>query len=505
MHKLRYWYLYWGRVCLRRHPGVCAKLLRMRLRTGWIQVSWLASVWLAGAAVPAWAEQTGAAADPIAQLIAAYERAVPPGAQADSYRDLMRRVMLRVQRSYPVEVDLAALAAAGVRAIEAPGAEPGEPAAVFKRSLNAALATLDPHSSVLDENDYARFGSSQSGSFSGLGLEIEMAEGLVRVIAPIEDTPAARAGLRSGDLIVKFDDQPVLGLTQADAVARMRGQPGTPITLLIRRPGHAAEFSVLLVRDLVRSQLLTWRIEEDVLVLRLRQFAGSLKPLIDQAVAQATATQQLRGVILDLRGNPGGLVNQAVAVADAFLGQGEIVSMRGRWPGNSRSWSADDAQHLPTVPMVVLIDGGSASASELVAGALQDNARATVMGQRSFGKGSVQTLLPLGTGAGALRLTTALYATPSGRLVQRTGIGPDIELVAPQNAPPRFGRREQDRAQALPGAQEPLPPKARIEQERCPRPPQGEDRALGCAIAFLKAGALDRFVATLDPARPQTP
>ncbi len=478
----------------------------MRVSTGWIQVFWLACVWLAGTALPTYANQVAEPADPLAPLISAYERVVPPGAQADSYRDLMRRVMQRVQRSYPIEVDLATLVAASVGAIELLGAGPLEPAVVFKRSLNAALAALDPYSSVLDENDYARFGSSQSGSFSGLGLEIEMAEGLVRVVVPIEDTPAARAGLRSGDLIVKFDDQPVLGLTQADAVARMRGEPGTPITLLIRRAGHEAEFSVSLVRDIIRSRLLTWRIEDDVLVLRLRQFAGSLKPLIDQAVAQATATRQPRGVILDLRGNPGGLVNQAVAVADAFLGQGEIVAMRGRWPGNSRSWSADEAQLLPAVPMVVLMDGGSASASELVAGALQDHGRATVMGQRSFGKGSVQTVLPLGAGNGALRLTTALYFTPSGRLVQRTGIGPDIELATRQTAPaPRIGRREQDRAQALPGAQEPLPPKARIEQERCTRPPQGEDRALGCAIAFLKAGAVDRFVATLGPALPEIP
>ena len=224
-------------------------------------------------------------------------------------------------------------------------------------------------------------------------------------------------------------------------------------------------------------------------------------------MAQATLVRQPSGIILDLRGNPGGLVSQAVAVADAFLARGEIVAMRGRGPGSSRSWSADEAQHLAAVPMVVLIDGGSASASELVAGALQDSGRATVMGQRSFGKGSVQTLLPLGNGLGTLKLTTALYSTPSGRLVQRTGIGPDIELVAPQDAPaPRSGRREQDGLHALPGAQEPPPPRARIEQARCARAPQSEqDRALGCAIAFLKSGTLEGFVATLHPTLPETP
>lgn len=441
-----------------------------------------------------------AIAQPWAPLVSAYERAAIPGSDAESYRNLMTRVMQRVQSVYPLEVDPAPLVAAGVKAIEAIGAESGKPAEVFKRALNAALATLDPHSNVLDAADFQRFRSSISGSFSGLGLQTEMAGGLIRVIAPIADSPAARAGLKSGDLIVKLDDQPVSGLSHADAAARMRGQPGTPITLLVRRAGRDEDFPVLVMREVIRAPLVRWTLEDDILVLRLSRFAGSLKQLLEKAVAQAHSANSEKppqGFVLDLRGNPGGSVQQAVAVADAFLGSGAIVSMRGRAPGNSRTWNADPAELLPGIPMVVLIDGGSASASELVVGALQDNARATVIGQRSFGKGSVQTLTGLGEGMGALRLTTALYYTPSGRTVQRTGIGPDLELMLP--APVSARRREQDRLRALPGTMEPRPPKARVEETQCPPAAQGADRALGCALAFLKAGTLDRFIATLGP------
>ena len=461
------------------------------------------------AAPAAAAEPADAAAAAFAPLIAAYDRAVKPGAEADAYRGQIERVLRRVQRSYALEVDPAPLVAAGVKAIEALAAgrtETPQPAEVFKRSLNAALATLDPYSNVLDAGEFKQLSSSLAGTFAGLGLEIEMANGLVRVVAPMEDSPAARAGLRRGDLIVKLDDQQVLGMTRADAVARMRGQPGTPIALLVRREGLEQDFLVPLVREVIRTRILRWSMEGEVLVLRLAQFAGSLKPLIDAAIAEASAQRQPQGIVLDMRGNPGGSVTQAVAAADAFLTRGEIVSMRGRTPGNTRSWSADAAESLPGVPMVVLINGGSASASELVAGALQDNGRATVMGERSFGKGSVQTISSLGEGLGALRLTTALYYTPSGRSVQRTGIGPDIELMPPAQAtPPRPGRREEDRGQAMPGNSDPKPPKARVEQALCPRPAASDDRQLGCALAFLRAGSLDRFSRNLELGKAPNP
>jgi carboxyl-terminal processing protease len=204
-------------------------------------------------------------------------------------------------------------------------------------------------------------------------------------------------------------------------------------------------------------------------------------------------------VVLDMRGNGGGLLREAVITADAFLTQGPIVSLRGRTPGNRKSWSADTAELLPPLPMVVLIDGRSASAAELVAAALQENGRATVMGQRSFGKGSVQSVMPLGSGKGALKLTTALYHGPSGRTVQRTGVVPDIELILAAETTARSGRREADRPQALPGADEPPPPKARVEQSHCPSPRKELDAGIACALAFLQAGGIDSLVAALEP------
>ncbi len=446
-----------------------------------------------------------AAEDPLAPLTSAYVRAVKPGEQVETYRELFGTVMQRVQRGYAQEVELPPLIAAALKVIELLKPESGEPAAVFKSAINAALAALDPHSSYLDAREQREQRSSISGSFGGLGIEVDMTDGLVRVVAPIEDSPAARAGLKNGDLIVRFDNQPVLGMTLADAVSRMRGQPGTPITLIIRRPGRDDEFTVSLVRETIRTKALRWSMEGDVLLLRLAGFTSSVGVLLDNAIVEVTAKRVPRAVILDMRGNPGGLLNQAVATADIFLRQGEIVSLRGRTAGSRRSWKADPAERLAGVPMVVLLDGASASAAELVAAALQDNGRATVMGQRSFGKGSVQSVISLGAEKGALRLTTALYHSPSGRTVQRTGVGPDIELVAPGAPVGRGGRREADRAHALPGADEPVPPKARVEQSRCALPKPGGDQALACALAYLKAGGIETFLAELAPAGPTTP
>ena len=474
----------------------------MRTRHLLVRLLTLAAAWLLAAGGASLAATPAAAVpdDPLAPLAAAYVRAVKPGEQVDVYRELFGTVLQRVQRSYAQEVELPSMISAALKAIELLKPESGEPAAVFKTAINAALAALDPHSNYFDPREQREQRSVISGSFGGLGIQVEMADGLVRVVTPMEGTPAARAGLRSGDLIVRFDEQPVLGMTLADAVSRMRGQPGTPITLIIRRPGRDDEFTVSLVRETIRTQALRWSMEEDVLVLRLASFTGSLRAMIEKAISDATATHTPRAVILDLRGNRGGLLNQAVVVADIFLSQGEIVSLRGRTAGNRRSWQADEAERLAGLPMVVLINGGSASAAELVAAALQENGRATVMGQRSYGKGSVQTIISLGAEKGALRLTTALYYGPSGRTVQRTGVGPDIELVATPVAPEgRGGRREADRAHALPGADEPAPPKARVEQSRCAPPNSGADQALACALAFLKAGAIETFLAALDP------
>ncbi len=461
-----------------------------------------AAAWLlaaCGAALAA-APDSAPPGDALAPLVSAYTRVVMPGEDADTYRDLMGNVLQRVQRSYAQEVELRFLTAAAIKALEPLAPESGEPPAVFKTAITAALAALDPHSRYYDPREYRDERTSVSGNFGGLGMEVDLSDGFVRVVAPMEGSPAARAGLRSGDLIVRFDDQPVPGMTLADAISRMRGQPGTPITLLIRRPGRADDFSVALVREVIQSQVLRWRMQEDVLVLRLSRFTGSLTAMVEKAIKDATASHAPRAVILDMRNNPGGLLRQAILLADAFLSEGDIVSLRGRTAGNRRVWSADAAEHLAGLPMVVLLNRGSASAAELVAAALQENGRAVVMGQRSYGKGSVQSIMPLGVDKGALRLTTALYHGPSGRTVQRTGVGPDIELVPAPAPGERSGRREADRMRALPGADEPLPPKARVDESRCAPAGSKEDAALACAVAFLKAGAVESFVTMLESA-----
>jgi carboxyl-terminal processing protease len=434
----------------------------------------------------------------LAPLTSAYVRAVKPGEQADLHRELFATVLQRVQRSYALEVDVPALIGTASKAIDAVKPHSGDPAEVFRKAINAALATLDPHSRYLDARTQMNERSAITGSFGGLGMEVDMIDGLVRIVAPMPGTPAARAGLQAGDLIVRFDDQPVLGMALTDAIYRMRGQPGTPIVLRIRRTGADDEITVSLVRETIRTEPLRWSMEGDVLVLRLASFTASVSAVLEKALAEATAAATPRAIVLDMRGNGGGLLRQAIFTADTFLGDGQIVSLRGRTVSNQRGWQADHNETLAGVPMVVLIDGRSASAAELVAAALQENGRATVMGQRSFGKGSVQSVISLGAEKGALKLTTALYHGPSGRTVQRTGVGPDIELIAPASTPPRPSRREADRATALPGRDEPMPPKARIEQSRCTLPRKDIDPGLACAIGFLQAGAIDSFVTTLE-------
>jgi carboxyl-terminal processing protease len=459
-----------------------------------------ATAWLLAAGGASFAASAPVTEELLAPLTTAYMRAVKPGEQADLHRDLFEAVLQRIHRSYARDVDVPGLVAAALKTVEPLAPESGEPAAVFAKTINAALASLDPHSRYLDPRTQSNLRSTITGTFSGLGLQVDTVDGLLRVVAAMPGTPAARAGLQSGDLIVRLDDQPAQGMALADAISRMRGEPGTPIELTIRRAGNADEFSVSLVRETIRTQVLRSSMEGEVLVLRLASFTGLVAAAVEKAIADATAERQPRGVVLDLRGNPGGLLRQAVRTADFFLSEGEIVSLQGRTAASRRFWQADPAELLAGVPMVVLIDGRSASASELVAAALQENGRATVMGQRSFGKGSVQSVVSLGADKGALRLTTALYYGPSGRSVQRTGVGPDIELVAAPASPAGARRREADRAQALPGADEPTPPKARVEQSRCAPAQAKLDPALACALAFLNAGGIDTFLVALEPA-----
>ena len=476
------------------------------IMTSWTQVLRLAAaafLLAAGGAAPAAAPVV--TDELLAPLQAAYLRAVAPGESADLHSELFGNVLRRVQRSHATDVDVPLLIATAQKTLDPLPAGEGDPEAVFTKSINAALAALDPYSRYLDPQAAARFRDSIRGSFAGLGLRVEMVEGQLRIAVTMPNTPAARAGLQKGDVILRLDDEVAEGMTLSDAITRMRGDPGTPIAMTIRRTGRDDPFTVSLVREVIRTEPVRWSLEGGVLVLRLVTFTSSVYAEMEKAIAEASARGQPRAIVLDMRGNGGGLFRQAVLTADAFLSAGDIVSLRGRTAANQRTWSADPAEQLAGVPMVVLIDGRTASAAELVAAALQESGRAIVMGQRSFGKGSVQAMIPLGDDKGALRLTTALYYGPSGRSVQRTGVGPDIELVpaAARAGASAARRREADRDHALAGADEPPPPRAKVDESRCAAPAGKKlEPALACALAFIDAGGIDTFAAAVEPAKP---
>ncbi len=297
---------------------------------------------------------------------------------------------------------------------------------LVESAINGMLSSLDPHSSYLDAKSYREMQVQTRGEFGGLGIEVTMEAGLVKVVSPIDDTPAYRAGLKPGDFISHIDGEQILGMTLREAVERMRGKVGTDIRVTIRRAGRDA-FDVTITRAVIKVRSVRARTEGNVGYLRITNFSERTETGLKKAMAKFREDLGDRwlGVVLDLRNNPGGLLDQAVAVSDAFLDKGEIVSTRGRDSDSTRRFNAQKGDLANGLPVVVLINGGSASASEIVAGALQDHRRAVLLGTRSFGKGSVQTIVPLG-GRGAMRLTTARYFTPSGRSIQAKGIDPDI-------------------------------------------------------------------------------
>jgi carboxyl-terminal processing protease len=303
---------------------------------------------------------------------------------------------------------------------------------LVESAINGMLSGLDPHSSYMDAKSFRDMQVQTRGEFGGLGIEVTMEDGLVKVVAPIDDTPAAKAGIRAGDIITHLDDEAVQGLTLNQAVDKMRGPVNTKIKLKVMRKGLDKPLDVTIVRDIIRVKSVRSEPMEDVGYIRITQFneqtTDGLKKAINDLQSQINQ-DQLKGYVLDLRNNPGGLLDQAINVADDFLERGEIVSTRGRDPEETQRFSAHPGDLTKGKPVIVLINGGSASASEIVAGALQDHKRATLVGTRSFGKGSVQTIIPLGAGNGALRLTTARYFTPSGRSIQAKGITPDIEVL----------------------------------------------------------------------------
>jgi len=301
---------------------------------------------------------------------------------------------------------------------------------LLKYAIEGMLNGLDPHSAYLDEEDYRDIRVGTSGEFGGLGIEVGMENGFVKVIAPIDDTPAQRAGVRSGDLIIRLDDQPVKGMTLDEAVKLMRGKPGTKIRLTIVRDGEDKPIVITVVRDVIKTVSVKQRmLEPGFGYVRLSQFQARTPEdmLTGIGALKREAGGALKGLVLDLRNNPGGVLNAAVAVSDAFLTAGTIVYTEGRIRDSQLKFKAAPDDVLEGAPIVVLVNGGSASASEIVAGALQDHKRAVIMGQQTFGKGSVQTIVPVNERT-AVKLTTARYFTPSGRSIQAEGIVPDIEL-----------------------------------------------------------------------------
>lgn len=337
----------------------------------------------------------------------------------DVYDQLQRfgEVFERVRENYVEEVDSKEL-------IEA--------------AINGMLTSLDPHSSYLSPDDYTEMNEDTSGEFGGLGIEVTQEEGLVKVVSPIDDTPAFEAGVQAGDYISHVDGEALMGLSLDEAVDMMRGPVGTTITITILREGAEEPFDVEITRDIIKVSSAKVASEGDVIVVRIAQFNEQTMENIEKGIAKTAeelgGMDAVEGFVIDLRNNPGGLLTTAIDVSDAFLDQGEIVSTRGRHDYDNDRANAEKGDLAKGKPLVVLINGGSASASEIVAGALQDQKRAVVVGTTSFGKGSVQTIMPIGDDS-AIRLTTARYYTPSGRSIQGLGVAPDVYVEQPRRAP----------------------------------------------------------------------
>ena len=338
------------------------------------------------------------------------EKAAKPAEEADTYEllNLFGEVMERAKTSYVEEVDDKKL---------------------IESAINGMLVSLDPHSSYLDAQSYKYMNEQTKGKFGGLGIEVTMENGVVKIVSPIDDTPAAKAGLKPGDYITNIDGEQVIGMSLNDAVDKMRGKVGSKVKLTIRRVGEKP-FEVTLKREEVKIQSVKNDIKSgDVAYIRITSFSGDTDKMVEKAIKQAKKELKgnIKGVVLDVRNNPGGLLDQAVNISDLFLDKGEIVSTRSRNEEDTVRYTAKEGDITDGLPIVVMINDGSASASEILAGALQDHKRAIILGEKSFGKGSVQTVVPLGK-YGAMRLTTARYYAPSGRSIQATGIIPDVEV-----------------------------------------------------------------------------
>jgi carboxyl-terminal processing protease len=417
----------------------------------------------------------GAAAGVAVTLLASQPRLIMLGASAkaaaaDTYRqlNLFGDVFERVRADY----------------VEKP-----DDGKLIEQAINGMLNGLDPHSSYMDPKSFRDMQVQTRGEFGGLGIEVTMEDGLVKVVAPIDETPAAKAGVMANDVITQLDGEQVQGLTLNQAVEKMRGPVNTKIKLTIMRKGQDKPIEVSITRDIIRVRSVRMRTEgDDVGYIRVTQFNEQTSEGLKKAISDITAQLQsdkLRGYVLDLRNNPGGLLDQAISVSDAFLERGEIVSTRGRNAEETQRYSARAGDLTKGKPIIVLVNGGSASASEIVAGALQDHKRATVLGTRSFGKGSVQTIIPLGNNNGALRLTTARYYTPSGKSIQAKGIVPDIEVL--QDVPDDLKARADTKGESsLRGHLKAQEGEEKTGSQSYIPPEQKNDKALNMAYELLR-------------------
>ena len=400
----------------------------------------------------------------------------PRDPRQETYRqlDLFAEILARAQADYVVEID-------ETEAMEA--------------AINGMLTSLDPHSGYMAPDDFRDMQVQTSGEYGGLGIEVTMEDGFVKVVTPMDDTPASRAGLESGDLFTAIDGRPIIGRTLNDAVKEMRGAVGTDITITILRE-NVDPFDVTLTREVIRPKSVVSRMEDgDIGYLRVSTFNERTTVLLDEALDTVSGATGGRptGLVLDLRNNGGGLLDQAVSVSDMFLSSGEVVSTIGRRPTDIDRYNAQRGERFKGVPIIVLINGGTASAAEIVAGALQDRNRATVLGTLSFGKGSVQTVIPLGADRGAIRLTTARYYTPAGRSIQSTGIEPDIEVASTRISEEEMEKIRRFSEADLPNALDNESGEGRraphVPDDQPPEGYEGDDYQLERALEILREGA----------------
>ena len=413
-----------------------------------------------------------------AELVAATKAMA--GADTYSHLNLFGEVFERVRTDY----------------VEKP-----DDAKLVEGAIDGMITSLDPHSRYMNDSAWREMQETTHGEFGGLGIEVTMEDGLVKVVAPMDGTPAAKAGMMSGDLITQIDDEAVQGLTLEQAVKKMKGPIDTKTRLTVLRKGADSPINVTIVREIIRVRPVSYHIDGgNIGYIRISSFneqtADELKKAIGD-ISKQIAPGNLAGYVVDLRNNPGGLLDQAVSVSSAFMARGEVVSTRGRRPEETQRFAARGGDLTKGKPLVVLINGGSASASEIVAGALHDHKRATLIGTRSFGKGSVQTIIPLGGGNGALALTTARYFTPSGRSIQAKGVSPDIEVL--QDVPDELKARSETKGEASMRGHLSAEGTEQTGSQAYVPPVEKDDKALAAAYNLLRGVTVNAGVPSASP------